>query len=177
MVCRNSRCGHEFSPRRRDQKYCSTVCGKRETARISAAANPEKAAENKRRWVENNPGKAQRAKLRWRKENPEKQQAAYRKCRWSALLAAAKARNIPLSITRDEYDVLVNNPCWYCGSVIGNTSYGIDRINNNFGYVPSNCRPCCTPCNLAKRAMTEQEFRTWVSRIYTNWIANGSTEQ
>jgi hypothetical protein len=74
------------------------------------------------------------------------------------------------------YDEM-RKPCYWCGAepfaifksghkntVINYT--GLDRRDPNLGYVESNVRPCCAPCNIAKGTMTEDEFRSWIHRIF-----------
>lgn len=49
-------------------------------------------------------------------------------------------------------------------------SNGIDRIDNNRGYVKENCVPCCKTCNYAKRKMDLLTFKEWARRLYdTLW--------
>jgi 5-methylcytosine-specific restriction endonuclease McrA len=50
----------------------------------------------------------------------------------------------------------------------GGTDYiynGIDRIDNERGYLPDNAVPCCKRCNQAKADMAIDEFKGWLSDI------------
>lgn len=47
-------------------------------------------------------------------------------------------------------------------------SNGIDRIDNNIGYVKNNCVSCCKYCNFAKNTMSIEEFKIWVDKVYLN---------
>ena len=38
-----------------------------------------------------------------------------------------------------------------------------------------NCVPCCSFCNYAKHEMTEEEFKNYISKVYTNLILKGSS--
>lgn len=92
----------------------------------------------------------------------------------------AKKRNLPFMLTRNNFLMLTSSPCWYCGkppsqsikeSNAPNLSSdylynGIDRIDNNEGYVMGNVRPCCKACNWLKRDFAEKEFFTQVKRVY-----------
>ena len=80
-----------------------------------------------------------------------------------------------------EFIKLVNSNCYYCGAVPsllrGNKTKsrtkllnGIDRLDSSIGYVFNNCVPCCTTCNKAKAEMTVEQFRSWIVKIYNNFI-------
>lgn len=43
---------------------------------------------------------------------------------------------------------------------------GIDRVNNDLGYIPGNCVPCCYECNHSKNDRSLEDFRTWVKIVY-----------
>jgi 5-methylcytosine-specific restriction endonuclease McrA len=86
---------------------------------------------------------------------------------WSFLKNNCRQRGVELTISRQEYLELAFSNCAYCGSLPKNrvplprpstkTVYtfiflyqGIDRKDNNLGYVPGNCVPCCAVCNSIK---------------------------
>ena len=46
---------------------------------------------------------------------------------------------------------------------------GIDRKNNEIGYLENNIVPCCKHCNTAKMKMTQKEFKEFVCRIYEHY--------
>jgi len=93
----------------------------------------------------------------------------------------AKLRNIWFDLTFHEFTVLSKQECFYCG-VTPETSRrainlntrklevvsrnGIDRLDNNQGYILENCVPCCRWCNTMKSNMTLEEFFKRISRIY-----------
>lgn len=45
---------------------------------------------------------------------------------------------------------------------------GIDRINNNLGYIEGNVIPCCSFCNYAKHIHTQEYFLSKISKIHNN---------
>lgn len=45
---------------------------------------------------------------------------------------------------------------------------GIDRVDNNSGYSLSNCVPCCSDCNRAKREMTKEQYIALCKRVVEN---------
>jgi hypothetical protein len=72
-------------------------------------------------------------------------------------------------------DMLVE-PCFYCGAPPSNKKVtknsiapflynGIDRVDNNIGYVVLNVVPCCSICNRAKNTLTLSEFQEWMQRV------------
>jgi hypothetical protein len=92
------------------------------------------------------------------------------KHRFSVLKNAAKRRKLECSLSFSNYAVLVSHPCFYCGGILSETGGGLDRVNNNVGYVQGNVRPCCHPCNQAKSDFTESQFREWILRVYNTYV-------
>ena len=43
---------------------------------------------------------------------------------------------------------------------------GIDRVNNDKGYITKNCVPCCMKCNYAKRNLNQKDFFQLIKDIY-----------
>lgn len=96
--------------------------------------------------------------------------------------SGARARRLSFRISPDEFWRLTQMPCHYCGRTgvnkasaggSGRESYaynGIDRIKNDVGYVPNNCRSCCKHCNRMKSAYTQAEFQELVKAIATHWL-------
>ena len=93
----------------------------------------------------------------------------------------AKTRNIWFDLTFQEFITLGKQECFYCGVVPETTRCaldsntrklkvvfrnGIDRLDNNQGYTPENCVPCCRWCNTMKLNMSIEDFFERVSRIY-----------
>ena len=79
---------------------------------------------------------------------------------------AAKRRNIEYSLPKQYTLNLLESPCFYCN--ILRSKRGIDRVNNNTGYIIGNCAPACKWCNNAKATMTLQEFKEWIKDISKN---------
>jgi 5-methylcytosine-specific restriction endonuclease McrA len=62
-------------------------------------------------------------------------------------------------LTSDEYYALRNGKCAYCDRPTTDVHCnGIDRIDNNVGYVKENCVTCCHDCNMMKLISTSQDF-------------------
>ena len=86
-----------------------------------------------------------------------------------------------LSIERFQ-ELSIQN-CFYCGCKPTNMRQdttkmrkgvtrqflnGIDRIDNNIGYIEGNVRACCEDCNKAKRNLSEEQFFDLIKSIYRN---------
>lgn len=63
----------------------------------------------------------------------------------------AKQRKIAFTLTREEFDELRTHPCVYCGGELPNSGgTGLDRIDNDLGYIPGNVLPSCWWCNQTR---------------------------
>ena len=69
------------------------------------------------------------------------------------------------TITLEEYTQIISQPCRYCGCDISqDTGSGIDRINNDLGYEPGNCSPCCPKCNTRRSKSMDADIFEQQSR-------------
>lgn len=102
----------------------------------------------------------------------------------------ALLRNYIFDINLDEFKELVVQNCHYCNAIPANTFRGhkrkfkdtseflyngIDRKENNIGYVLNNCVPCCQKCNFAKKNYSYDEWVLWIKQVYENLFIKGST--
>lgn len=70
----------------------------------------------------------------------------------------ATKRNIKFNITREEYDNLIQNKCYYCKNTNMKTS-GLDRLDGTIKvYEKNNVVPSCQICNNMKQLMDEHNF-------------------
>ena len=70
-----------------------------------------------------------------------------------------RAQNKDFQLTKEQYDDLRQGKCSYCGRRCSDThTNGIDRVDNNIGYVYDNCVSCCGSCNIAKGTMSVDDF-------------------
>lgn len=99
-------------------------------------------------------------------------ESKYRAYKW-----AADYRNIYFDLSLNDALELLSGDCFYCGieptqkiHYLKNNFYynGIDRVNNDIGYINSNCVSCCGQCNTAKFTNTLDEFIIWVNRVHNN---------
>jgi len=88
----------------------------------------------------------------------------------------ARSRNLVFKLKKNEFEKLILNNCYYCGSAPQIMDYGkkhniktngVDRINNTVGYINSNVRSCCPTCNKIKLNFTEKVFLAKVKQICT----------
>lgn len=70
---------------------------------------------------------------------------------------SAKKRNVFFELTKEQLQKLTSSNCFYCGLSPdkSNQSYeysynGIDRKDNNQGYIETNSISCCKDCNYIK---------------------------
>jgi len=100
----------------------------------------------------------------------------YTNIKWNA-----KSRDINFELTIDQVKEITSKKCYYCDkepSQISRSSKsfgyyfhnGIDRIDNNIGYILKNCVPCCKKCNWMKMDLNINEFKELVTKIYKHFI-------
>lgn len=91
--------------------------------------------------------------------------------------ASAKARYYDFNLSEAECYKLFTSDCFYCGvrplqaqqdrNYHGVFLYnGIDRLDNDEGYVTGNCVPCCKACNFAKGTLDYADFLALIRRVY-----------
>lgn len=82
---------------------------------------------------------------------------------YHSYLKNAKKKNNEFLLSKDDCKQFYNTICKYC-----NTEYkglGIDRVNNQIGYILSNCVPCCKICNWMKRDLSLEDFLNHIKKI------------
>lgn len=87
---------------------------------------------------------------------------------------SAARRNLAFDIKIEDFILMINSFCHYCGSPPSNkiqtkSGYfyycGIDRLNNLIGYVIDNCRASCKQCNFSKYTLTKEDFVNWARQV------------
>jgi len=121
-----------------------------------------------------------------RKENMQPnvgERAAYKRVKSDAM-RGGREFDLPL----DWFLEAIHMPCHYCGRVDQNSinvaskrkgeflikdfKYnGLDRLNNDIGYVIENVVPCCFVCNRAKNSMGYQEYIEYIDNMI-QWRRN-----
>jgi hypothetical protein len=92
----------------------------------------------------------------------------------------AKIKNLEFNLSREDFQKIIKSNCYICGSepkttakTISGSAYvynGIDRVDNNKGYILTNCEPCCERCNKAKLAYSLDDFKNFLVKAYKNLI-------
>lgn len=103
---------------------------------------------------------------------------------YSQYKRGAKHRKFSFEISLEEFDILIKKRCFYCDSDLSNYNgsryntnqigirewliayNGIDRIDNNKGYILENCITACADCNRAKWAHEQDKFFNWIKKVY-----------
>lgn len=93
------------------------------------------------------------------------------------LKKSAEARGKEWTIHDDIARTMLVSACHYCGKIpdwkprLSRSKErarpgGIDRMDNEKGYVEGNCVPCCFRCNVGKHVMHVDEFLDWIELVY-----------
>lgn len=123
-------------------------------------------------------GNLRNGSVRCKCQNLSQKEAAVRELYSHYKREATVKRDLAFALDRDHFSKLVSGDCYYCGvaplqvfkTKTGTFCYnGIDRVDNDKGYIEDNVVSCCGDCNRAKRTMTLQQFSEWVKRIYKHW--------
>ena len=92
----------------------------------------------------------------------------------------AKTRGLDWRLTEQQFKEITKKPCHYCGALPNNKTNrrdcngvyvynGIDRVDNEKGYIINNVVPCCKRCNNAKRNFGLEDFKDWIRKIYNKF--------
>lgn len=117
--------------------------------------------ESRSKWVEKNRTKYLKRLIKYSKTL---------KGRFVSIKCGAKRREILFSLSLEDFKKMWNKNCYYCGGKI--KGIGIDRINNNKGYIIKNCVPCCSICNKMKLTMNIEIFINHCKKIINNFNKN-----
>ena len=93
-----------------------------------------------------------KSKIR-RQANPEKIRATSISSnqRFNMAVSRAKKRELSWELALDQWiSLVIDNVCHYCNGQMSQTGVGLDRKDNNIGYVMGNVIPCCCACNRIK---------------------------
>lgn len=95
----------------------------------------------------------------------------------------AESRNYCFEIDKEQFKNIIYKNCYYCDRIPEQIAYnksksdsifynGIDRVDNNIGYILSNIVTCCKHCNRAKMSLSRNQFLQLIKDIYHNLKLN-----
>lgn len=89
---------------------------------------------------------------------------------FSVYQQSAAQRVLEFKLTRDNVIDLCSSDCYLCGKQTTHKGHinGIDRIDNDVGYILSNAAPCCRTCNFKKFDLSNEVFLAHLDQIYEN---------
>jgi hypothetical protein len=144
----------------------------RERSRIWMRQHPPTAEQRQRRnelakeWRKRNPEKTKMYVKRWQERHPNRIPWKDRepvKYAWLNYRRAAKRRGLDWQLTKDEMATIIMRECNYCGQSAPN---GIDRVDNDVGYIQLNVVTACTMCNMMKHTLGVNDFLSHVTKIH-----------
>lgn len=100
--------------------------------------------------------------------NRTREYAKLPKCRYKTLLRTAGKRGYAVDLNFEQFNEIINRPCAYCN--VFDLVIGIDRVDNNTGYLFNNCNACCKTCNMMKHSHSVEDFKNQIIKIYKNII-------
>jgi 5-methylcytosine-specific restriction endonuclease McrA len=86
---------------------------------------------------------------------------------YKSYLMRSNVKGVEFSLSQEEFYLIANKDCYYCGEEGMN---GIDRINPKLGYFWENCVPCCSQCNHMKFIYSQNSFLKQVEKIHKHQI-------
>ena len=82
--------------------------------------------------------------------------------RYRTYKCSAKRRGIIFEMSKEQFFTLIETHCNYCGAT---KDLGVDRVDNNKGYIKGNIVGCCGTCNFMKRDFGVDDFMQQCRRI------------
>lgn len=76
----------------------------------------------------------------------------------------SKKKGLEFNLSLEGFSVLVCSKCHYCDQLT-KVINGVDRVNNDIGYVLENCVTCCKICNTMKMDLSYENFLKHVLKI------------
>jgi hypothetical protein len=92
---------------------------------------------------------------------------------YNEYLQRAMKKELEFELTKEQFSKLVNDKCYYCNKENSDSHRnGIDRKNNNLGYIIDNCTSCCGQCNQMKAALSAEDYIEICKRVAEYSINN-----
>jgi hypothetical protein len=114
----------------------------------------------------------------------DRQKALCKKFYKKSIVKRSKKLGMQYDLDLESFIKLIKSECFYCGKQpnhafkdrISNAVLicnGIDRVNNNMGYLKSNVVTCCYTCNMAKGTRNFQDYINWTKESYNHMVCRG----
>lgn len=85
---------------------------------------------------------------------PDRQPGSYSKYKLNA-----GQRGHVFELSREVFDAMTETPCHYCHrDITPNNKSGVDRLDNDVGYIVANTVACCTECNTMKNSLSVADY-------------------
>lgn len=100
--------------------------------------------------------------------------------RFNYSIRTAKDRQIIWKLSFDEYQILISRPCHYCSYQLGEAvlkGCGLDRLDNQKGYILDNCVSCCAFCNFIKQDLLSADEMKKVAALLIGLRKNTQPNQ
>lgn len=97
---------------------------------------------------------------------------------------SAVKRSLPFELSYEETVEYFKSNCFYCGKEPatpfkkrGGIHFytGIDRVDNDLGYLKDNCVPCCKRCNYCKKTLTADEYLSHCQKVVSHFFSKESS--
>lgn len=136
---------------------------------IMATKNREKLRRNQAKYRANNIEKVKESNKIWRSSD---------KGRFADLKKGAKKRKKEMLLSFKEFCLVIKDPCYYCDGFFRptTTGAGIDRKDNNKGYIIDNVVSCCWTCNSIKNGILSVEETKAVINLVIKMRNSDKTE-
>ena len=100
----------------------------------------------------------------------------YNSCSYNRYTIRASKKNLEFALSQADFDALKLHPCYLCGKQSNSQHLnGIDRIDNNKGYMVDNVKSCCFGCNHIKRNYVLDDMFNKFMDIYSFKIVHENT--
>lgn len=116
-----------------------------------------------------------RAKIHNKKNTPLLPRTTIENVLYNQYVRDANNRGIEFTLNKKYFTLLTSLPCVYCGALPKNKCNwggttrlynGLDRVDNEKGYIKNNVVSCCTLCNMGKNKLGKEDFLEWIKRVY-----------
>jgi len=95
----------------------------------------------------------------------DKSDKVLRRSSYKIYATGAKKRNYEFSLSKQEFNKILSNKCYYCANLINIGQIGIDRIDSDGHYTIDNCVACCKICNVMKSDFDINYFKDKIEKI------------